>query len=68
MGLMLRFWERDVHWSEQRPVTAGTYENTPNDKTFEFYMEKPRSSTVKGLDDPEFCMEMFRNALEASNT
>jgi hypothetical protein len=51
---------------EQRPVTAGTYEKTPNDKTFEFYMEKPRSSTVKGLDDPDFSVEIFRNALKAS--
>ena len=51
---------------EQRPVTGGSYENTPNDKTMEFYMERPRSLTVKGLDDPDYCMALFQNSLEAS--
>ena len=51
---------------EQRPVTGGSYENTPNDKTMEFYMDRPRSSTVKGLDNPDYCMTLFQNSLEAS--
>lgn len=50
---------------EQRPVMMGTYEKTPNDKTKEFYMDKPRSSTRTGTDDPQYSMELFKNSLEA---
>lgn len=50
---------------EKRPVTGGSYERTPNDKTLEFYMDRPRSSTAQGTDLPEYCREMFTNSLEA---
>lgn len=50
---------------ETRPVTGGSYEKTPNDKTLEFYMDRPRSSTVKVLDKPEYCMQMLQNSLDA---
>lgn len=50
---------------ETRPVTGGSYDRTPNDKTLEFYMDRPRSSTVTGMDDPEYCLEMFKRSLEA---
>jgi hypothetical protein len=50
---------------ERRPVTSGTYEKSPNDKTTEFYMETPRSATIKGNDDPAYSMQIFQNSLEA---
>jgi hypothetical protein len=50
---------------EKRPVTLGSYEKGPNDKTTEFYMDRPRSSTVRVNDDPEFSMELFQSSLEA---
>jgi hypothetical protein len=50
---------------EKRPVTFGSYESGPNDKTTEFYMDRPRSSTDKVKDDPEFSMELFQSSLEA---
>lgn len=49
---------------EKRPVTMGSYEKTPNDKTKEFYMDKPRSATIKGVDDPEYSMDFLKNSLE----
>lgn len=50
---------------ETRPVTGGSYEQTPNDKTFEFYMDKPRSSTFQGLDDPDYSFALLQRTLEA---
>lgn len=50
---------------EDRPVTLGTYEKTPNDKTKEFYMERPRMSTSRVLDDPSYSMQIFQNTVEA---
>ncbi len=50
---------------ETRPVTGGSYERTPNDKTMEFYMDRPRSSTVKGVDSPDYCIDMLTRSLEA---
>mmetsp|Transcript_44539 Transcript_44539/g.128755 ORF Transcript_44539/g.128755 Transcript_44539/m.128755 type:complete len:340 (-) Transcript_44539:8-1027(-) len=50
---------------ETRPVTGGTYEKTPNDKTLEFYMDRPRSSTVQGMDDPDYSANMLKKSLEA---
>jgi hypothetical protein len=50
---------------EPRPVTGGSYERTPNDKTLEFYMDRPRSLTIQGSYDPEYCGQMFQNTLEA---
>ena len=50
---------------EPRPVTGGSYERTPNDKTLEFYMDRPRSLTIQGSYDPEYCGLMFQKTLEA---
>jgi hypothetical protein len=53
---------------EPRPVTLGSYEKSPNDKAMEFYMERPRVATVKGMDDPEYSMQLFHNILQASKS
>jgi uncharacterized protein YbjT (DUF2867 family) len=50
---------------EKRPVTLGSYEKTPNDKTIEFYMDRPRSLTRQSLDDPDYSFDIFKNSLEA---
>ncbi|KAG7339236.1 hypothetical protein IV203_002118 [Nitzschia inconspicua] len=50
---------------EPRPVTLGSYEKSPNDKTMEFYMERPRIATVKGIDDPNYSLQLFNNILQA---
>jgi hypothetical protein len=50
---------------EERPVTLGTYERTPNDKTKEFYMDQPRTSTVRGVDDVDYSIKIFRNTIDA---
>mmetsp|Transcript_14190 Transcript_14190/g.34194 ORF Transcript_14190/g.34194 Transcript_14190/m.34194 type:complete len:373 (+) Transcript_14190:118-1236(+) len=52
---------------EDRPVTLGTYEKTPNDKTKEFYMDQPRGSTIRGVDDIDYSMQLFRKTVEASS-
>ena len=50
---------------EKRPVTGGSYDKTPNDKTIEFYMDRPRSLTLQGIDNPQYSLEIFQNAIEA---
>jgi len=50
---------------EIRPVTGGSYERTPNDKTLEFYMDRPRSPTIQGTFDPQYCEQIFQKTLEA---
>lgn len=50
---------------DRRPVTLGTYEKTPNDKTFEFFMDRPRGSTMRGIDDPEYALSMFETSVRA---
>eukprot|EP00980_Cylindrotheca_fusiformis_P031759 scaffold26900_cov117-Cylindrotheca_fusiformis.AAC.9 len=50
---------------EKRPVTMGSYEKGPNDKTTEFYMDRPRSRTIQVVDDPAFSMKMFQSSIEA---
>lgn len=50
---------------EKRPVTLGSYEKSPNDKTYEFYFEKPKSKNIIANDDKDLAMEMFINSLEA---
>lgn len=51
---------------EPRPVTLGSYENSPNDKTKEFYMERPHTATVKGVDEPDYNLQLFQNILQSS--
>jgi hypothetical protein len=53
---------------ESRPVTLGSYEKSPNDKTMEFYLERPRTATIKGVDNPEYSLRLFRNILQASKS
>lgn len=50
---------------EQRPVASGTYEKSPNDKAREIYLDVARSSTLQGIEDPEFGAELFENSLAA---
>lgn len=50
---------------ETRPVTGGSYEKTPNDKTNEFYMDRPRSKTYEVYDSADHSFELFRSSLEA---
>lgn len=50
---------------ENRPVTLGSYERGPNDKTTEFYMDRPRSNNIRVNDDPEVSMELFQSSLKA---
>ena len=50
---------------ETRPVTGGTYEKGPNDKTLEFYMDRPRSPTVRGVEDPDYALQLFQNTVAA---
>jgi hypothetical protein len=59
MGTMYRL--------EQRPVTSGTYEKGPNDKTLEFYLDQPRRGETVGPQtfDIETHLTMFQNTLEA---
>lgn len=53
---------------EPRPVTLGSYEKTPNDKTMEFFMERPRMVTAKVMDDPTYSQQLFNTILQASKT
>uniref|UniRef100_A0A7R9ZLR3 NmrA-like domain-containing protein n=1 Tax=Craspedostauros australis TaxID=1486917 RepID=A0A7R9ZLR3_9STRA len=50
---------------ENRPVTANTYEKTPNDKTKEFYMDKPARSSIAMEDSMEYSHMLVDNTLEA---
>jgi len=55
------------YYLERRPVTGNTYEGTPNDKTYEFYLDTPR----RGIDEegmivnPEYQRLLFENTLQA---
>jgi hypothetical protein len=49
---------------EKRPVTANSYDKSPNQRTLEFYMDLPRQSII-GEVDPEYSMKLFENSLEA---
>jgi hypothetical protein len=53
------------YFLEQRPVTGNTYDITPNDKTTEFYLDLPRSSTVIGKDNAEFCWRLLEKSVQA---
>jgi hypothetical protein len=50
---------------ESRPVTLGSYESSPNDKTMEFYMERTRRDSVKGIDDSGYCFQLFERIVQA---
>jgi len=48
----------------QRPVTANTYERTPNDKTFEIYWGSP--SPVPVQDETNLRNQILKNVLQAA--
>jgi hypothetical protein len=56
---------------ETRPVTANTYETSPNSKTTEFYLDAPRTAgtmttELNSSSSPdEIQLSLFRNTLEA---
>jgi hypothetical protein len=60
-----------VQYLEQRPVTAGSYEKTPNDKVWEFYLDRPRREGAAGVtvtDEKqlvELNLQLFSNLLQA---
>ena len=55
-----------AYFLEQRPVTACTYEQGPNCKTWEFYLEAPRQSGESQADDQELHLQIFENTLRAA--
>jgi hypothetical protein len=50
---------------DKRPVTGGSYEKSPNDKAFEFYLDTPRSKSIVGVEDNDFSAALFESSLEA---
>ena len=56
-----------VYQLELRSVTGNTYEKTPNDKTFEFYMDERYGANEDGApeDDSTVHLELFRNSIRA---
>mmetsp|Transcript_23847 Transcript_23847/g.36288 ORF Transcript_23847/g.36288 Transcript_23847/m.36288 type:complete len:372 (-) Transcript_23847:7-1122(-) len=55
-----------VYQLEQRPVTGGTYDKTPNCKTQEFYLdEKYAANPSPENDDLDFHLNLFQNSLDA---
>jgi len=51
---------------EIRPVTGGSYEKSPNDKTFEFYLDERRGVTWQLVEnDKERDLVMFQNSVAA---
>ena len=55
-----------VYQLEKRPVTANTYGKTPNDKTFEFYLDD-RNLAEEDIpyDDMDTHLPIFQNSIEA---
>jgi uncharacterized protein YqkB len=50
---------------ENRPVTMGSYEKTPNDKTMEFFMDRRRGDNERGCKDPQYALKMFETSVQA---
>jgi hypothetical protein len=55
-----------IYQLEKRPVTANTYEKTPNDKTLEFYMDDRNmvEATVSD-EDMDVHLALFQNSIDA---
>jgi hypothetical protein len=55
-----------VYQLEKRPVTANTYGKTPNDKTFEFYLDN-RNLVEEDVpyDEMDTHLTMFQNSIDA---
>lgn len=49
-----------------KPVTAGTYEKSPNDKTLEFFMDdRYMVDPTISADDMDVHLELFQNSIDA---
>lgn len=56
-----------VYQMESRPVTAGSYEKTPNDKTLEFYLDD-RSTVTQAVEANDYMnthLNIFQNTIQA---
>ena len=55
-----------IYQLENRPVTGGSYDNTPNDKTLEFYLDNRNmvEATVAD-DDMDVHLTLFQNCIDA---
>lgn len=55
-----------VYQLEQRTITLNTYEKTPNDKTFEFYLDDRYGANEDGTpNDDAYHMNLFETAVQA---
>ncbi|KAL7512825.1 hypothetical protein ACHAXN_010193 [Cyclotella atomus] len=56
-----------VYQLESRTVTGNTYEKTPNDKTFDFYLDERYGVNEAGVpaDDSEYHLQMFETTVHA---
>lgn len=56
-----------VYQLEKRAVTLNTYEKTPNDKTYDFYLDEKYGAWENDVpsDDSEFHAQIFANSLQA---
>ena len=52
---------------EKRAVTLNTYEKTPNDKTYDFYLDEKYGAWENDVpsDDSEYHVQLFMNAVQA---
>ena len=52
---------------EKRAVTLNTYEKTPNDKTYDFYLDEKYGAWENDVpsDDSEYHVKLFMNAVQA---
>jgi hypothetical protein len=53
---------------EPRPITGGSYEKGPNDKTVEFYLDQPKRTEISlpgSVDDIDLHLQIFDNTLAA---
>ncbi|KAL7463043.1 hypothetical protein ACHAXS_003415 [Conticribra weissflogii] len=56
-----------VYQLERRTVTLNTYEKTPNDKTYDFYLDERYGAREDDVpaDDADIHVDMFRNMVKA---
>lgn len=56
-----------VYQLEERTVTGNTYEKTPNDRTFDFYLDNRYSACQEGVpgNDSDYHVTMFEAAVQA---
>lgn len=56
-----------VYQLESRTVTGNTYETTPNDRTFDFYLDERYGCNENGApgDESDYHLQMFETAIHA---